>query len=62
MRYEEHTFFFCQVLLDGMEVDKEIKFMDIFGDLESQVRAIRYFTKVNRKRQSILTLQGANTS
>ena len=51
---ENHTFFACSVLLEDMEVDKSIKFDDIFGSLKEQVKAIRYFIRIIQKRNAIL--------
>ena len=54
---EEHTFFACKVLLEDIEVKKDIKFKDIFGNIESQVKSIKYFTKIIQRRNIILELQ-----
>ena len=54
---ENHTFFNCQVLLEDTEVNKTIKFDDIYGTLEQQIRAINYLMPLIRKREAILEIR-----
>ena len=51
---EKHTFS-CPVLLEDIEVDNHIEFVDVFGNLEGQVKAVKYFTKIIQKRNAIIT-------
>ena len=53
---EKHAFFHCQVLLEGTKVNNEIKFDDIYGTLDQQIRAINYMMPLIRKREVLLEL------
>ena len=51
---ENHTFLECSVLLENIEINKNIKFDDVFGCLDIQVKAIKYFMRIIQKRNAIL--------
>ena len=36
----------CPALLEDIVVDKSVNYMDIFGTLEKQVKAARYFSQI----------------
>ena len=36
----------CPALLEEILVDKSVKYLDIFGTLEEQVKAVRYFSQI----------------
>ena len=57
---EEHTFFLCSVLLKDHSTDAEIKFEHLYGDLEEQIRAIKYFKQIADKRQLFLEIRNEN--
>ena len=52
---EIHTFS-CKVLTDGLEIDEDVKFLDIYGDLTRQVQTIKSLMKIIRKRNLLLDL------
>ena len=54
---EEHTFFDCNVLMDDIDIEEDIKFEDVFGTLEAQIKAVKYFTKIIEKRNIILDIR-----
>ena len=59
---EEHIFFLCHILLEDIEVDSSIRFSDIFDDLEHQIKAVKYFTKIIRRRKIILEMRHKETA
>ena len=55
---EDHTFFRCSDLKhDSYTNTHDIKFDDIYTDLEKQIRAIKYFQNIVDKRKLILELR-----
>ena len=57
---EIHTFLECQILLDGLSVDKKVKFEDIYGPLNLQIPAVKNFIKIIDKRNIMLELREQN--
>ena len=41
----------CPELLNSIEVDKSIKYEDIFDTLDKQVRAVQYISKIMKVRE-----------
>ena len=55
---EDHTFFRCSDLKHDSDTNThDIKFEDIYSDLENQIRAIKYFRNIADKRKIILELR-----
>ena len=51
---EIHTFEQCEILIDPVKSD--IKFDHVFGNLEQQEKAIKYFSRIITKRDIFLDI------
>ena len=51
---EIHTFKQCEILIDPEHSD--IKFDHVFGNLEQQEKAIKYFSRIITKRDTFLDI------
>ena len=47
----------CPALLEKVEVDNSVKYMDIFDTLEKQVKAVKYIGEILKIRKSMLKTQ-----
>ena len=56
---EIHTFS-CEVLTNGMLLNKDVKFEHIFGNLSQQICAAKQYTKLIRKRNLMLEIKSDN--
>ena len=54
---EIHTFS-CKELVDGLTLHDNVEFEDIYRDLDHQLRAIKNFMKIIKKRDLLLELRG----
>ena len=54
---EFHTFFSCKVLLENTNVPRDVSIEHIFGSLEEQIGAIKYFSPIIKRRETILDLR-----
>ena len=52
---EIHTFN-CPILTEGLELDPNVRFEHIFGELSFQITAIKNYMKIMRKRELLLEL------
>ena len=47
----------CPALLERVDVDSSVKYMDIFDTLEKQVKAVKYISEILKIRKSMLKTQ-----
>ena len=47
----------CSSVIDIDMIDETIQFKHIFGNLEEQIKAVKYYIKIIRKRNLLLELQ-----
>ena len=54
---EHHVFFICSILHEGNDANTQIKLDQLFGDLEVQIKEIKYFKQIADKRTHLLELR-----
>ena len=54
---EHHVFFICSILYEGNDANTQIKLDHLIGDMEVQIKAIKYFKHIADKRTHLLELR-----
>ena len=54
---ENHVFFLCDALVKDQQVDSQIKLCHLYDNLELQVKAIKYFKQIAKKRKLLLDIR-----
>ena len=54
---EEHSFFHCVVIMKDHQIDRQVKYEHIYGELGKLVRAVKYFKQIAEKRKLLFEMR-----
>ena len=58
---EIHTFHECSILMQHINIDPKITFDHIFGNIQQQISATKYYSNIIKVRKVILEQQNQRT-